>query len=215
MTNSPDFISKIFAKHYLTALRIVSNTINRSNKHNNNSNVLLVTRALTVKSQIFYAGYGCNTKKMSFFKEHINNMDLSNIVIGTHYHMMQNLILYLIATWPSPNVFFTRQKIISVKIIFISKFLMKIKGVRFSFFTFFRLFMMAFSFLHILNFNNFAVGKSSKNSMFNWLWVIATLPISYVMYVHLCVGMIVKSFHHGHLLDLLEKFLCGMEQQNV
>ena len=75
--------------------------------------------------------------------------------------------------------------------------------------------MMAFSFLHILNFNNFVVGKSSKNSMFNLPWVIAALQISYVMYVHLCVGMIVKSFHHGHLLDLPEKIFWAMKQEKV
>ena len=119
MTNSPDFISKIFAKHYLTALRIVSNTINRSNKHNNNSNVLLVTRALSIKSPIFNTGYGCNTKKMSFFKVHTKNMDLSNFI---------NLILYPDRLLTS---FTQDKKLISVKIIFISKFLMKIKGVRF------------------------------------------------------------------------------------
>ena len=130
VTNSPDFISKIFAKHYLTVLRIVSNTVNRSNKHNNNSNVLLVTRALSAKSRIFYTGYGCNTKKMSFFKVHTKNMDLSNFIIGTHCHMAQNLILY-------PDLLLTSftqdKKLISVKIIFISKFLIKIKGVLFSF----------------------------------------------------------------------------------
>ena len=98
VTNSPDFISKIFAKYYLTVLRIVSNTVNRSNKHNNNYNVLLATLALSVKSRIFYTGYGCNTKKMSLFKVNTKNMDLSNFIIATHCHMAQNLILYLIAT---------------------------------------------------------------------------------------------------------------------
>ena len=75
--------------------------------------------------------------------------------------------------------------------------------------------MMAFSLLYISKFNNFVVDKSSKNSMFNLPWVIADLQISYVMYVDLCVGMIVKSFHHGYLLDLREKFICAMEKQKV
>ena len=135
VTNSPDFISKIFAKHYLTVLRIVSNTVNRSNKHNNNSNVLLVTRALSIKSRIFYTGYGCNAKKMSFFKVHTKNMDLSNCIIGTHCHMAQNLILYPDRLLTS---FTQDKKLISVKIIFISKFLIKIKGVHFSFFYIFQ-----------------------------------------------------------------------------
>ena len=56
----------MFAKHYLTALSLVSNTVNRSNKHNSNSNVLLVTSALNVKSQIFYDNHECNTKKDAF-----------------------------------------------------------------------------------------------------------------------------------------------------
>ena len=135
VTNSPDFIFKIFAQHYLAVLRIVSNAINRSNKHNNNSNVLLVTRALSIKSRIFYTGYGCNTKKMSFCKVHTKNMDLSNFIIGTHCHMAQNLILY-----PGRLLtFFTQdKKLISVKIIFISKFLIKIKGEHFSFFYIFQ-----------------------------------------------------------------------------
>ena len=131
VTNSPDFISKIFAKHYLTVLRIVSNTVNRSNKHNNNYNVLLATLALSVKSRIFYTGYGCNTKKMSFFKVHTKNMDLSNFIIGTHCHMAQNLILYPDRLLTS----FTKdKKLISVKIILISMFLIKMKGVHFSLF---------------------------------------------------------------------------------
>ena len=37
-------------------------------------------------------------------------MDLSNFIISAHRHMAQDLILYLIATWPSPNIFFTRHK---------------------------------------------------------------------------------------------------------
>ena len=111
VTNSPDFICKTFAKHYLTVLTIVNNTVNRSNKHNNNSNVLLVASALSVKSRIFYSGDGCNTNKLSFFNVNTKNMDLSNFIIGTHCHMAQNLILYLLATWPSPNLFFTRQEI--------------------------------------------------------------------------------------------------------
>ena len=48
------------------------------------------------------------------------------------------------------------KKWISVKIFFISKFLVKTKNVNFSFFTFSRLLMTTFSFLHILNFSNFA-----------------------------------------------------------
>ena len=51
--------------------------------------------------------------------------------------------------------------------------------------------------------------------MFNLPWFIADLQISYVMYVDLCVGMIIKSFHHGYLLDLREKFICAMEKQKV
>ena len=106
-TNSPDFISKIFAKNYLTALRLVSNTVNRSNK---NSNVLLVTSALNAKSRIFYNNYGCNTKKMPFCKVYTKNMDLSNFSIGVHSHIARDHVLNLIATWPSSNLFFTRQK---------------------------------------------------------------------------------------------------------
>ena len=60
------------------------------------------------------------------------------------------------------------KKWISVKIFFISKFLVKTKNVNFSFFTFSRLLMTTFSFLHILNFSNFVVDKSSKNSILNW-----------------------------------------------
>ena len=54
VTNSPDFLFKIFAKHYVTALRIASNTVNKNNKHNNISNALLGTSALNVKSWLFY-----------------------------------------------------------------------------------------------------------------------------------------------------------------
>ena len=108
---------------------------------------------------------------MPFLKVHTKNMDLSNFFISDRCHIAWNLILHLIATWPSPNLFFTRQKMNFCKITFISKFLMKIKRVHFYFFNFSRLLTMAFSFLRILNFNNFAVGKSSKNSIFNWSWV--------------------------------------------
>ena len=183
-TDSSDFICKIFAKHYLTTLRLVSNTINRSNKHSSNSNVLLVTIALNVKSRIFYNNHGCNTKKMPFSKICAKNLDLSNFIIGAHCHMTRNLILYLI---PDGLLTFFSQdkKKISVKIIFISRFLVKIKKVHFSLFTFSRLLMMAFSFLQILNFNNFVVDKSCKNWMFKWRWVIAALQASYVMYVQL------------------------------
>ena len=73
----------MFAKYYLTALRIVSNTVNRNNKHNSNFNVLLGTSALNVKSRVFYNNYGCNIEKMSFYKVHIKNMDLSKLIIGT------------------------------------------------------------------------------------------------------------------------------------
>ena len=54
VANSPDFLFKILAKHYLTAPRIASNTVNRNNKHNNASNALLGTIALNVKSWFFY-----------------------------------------------------------------------------------------------------------------------------------------------------------------
>ena len=108
---------------------------------------------------------------MPFLQVHTKFIDLSNFIIRDHCHMAWNFILYLIATWPSPNLFFTRQKMDFCKIIFIRKFLMKIKGVHFSFFIFSRLLMMTFSFLQILNFNNFVVDKSSKNSTLNWPWV--------------------------------------------
>ena len=66
-------------------------------------------------------------------------------------------------------IFFTQEKKwTSLKIVFISKFLVKTKEVNFSFFTFSRLLMMTFSFLHILNFNSFVVNNNSKNSMFSW-----------------------------------------------
>ena len=105
ITNSPDFLSKIFAKHYLTVLRIASYTVNRNNKHSNTSNALLGTSVLNVKSWLFYNNYGCNTKKMFFPRGHTKNMDLSNFTIGAHCRMLPDLILYFIATWPPPNIF--------------------------------------------------------------------------------------------------------------
>ena len=105
---------------------------------------------------------GCNTKSC------IKNMGFSKIIISATCYMARDLILYFIAAWPSPDLFSRDKKWTSVKIVFISKFLMKTKEVNFSFFTFPRLLMMTFSFLHILNFNNFVVDNNSKNSMFTW-----------------------------------------------
>ena len=105
---------------------------------------------------------GCNTKSC------IKNMDFSNIIISATCYMARDLILYFIAAWPSPDLFSRDKKWTSVKIVFISKFLVKTKEVNFSFFTFSRLLMMTFSFLHILNFNNFLVDNNSKNVMFHW-----------------------------------------------
>ena len=48
MTNSPDFLSKVFAKHCLIALSIVSYTVNTNNKLNNTSSALLGTNVLKV-----------------------------------------------------------------------------------------------------------------------------------------------------------------------
>ena len=166
ITNSPDFLSKIFAKHYLTALKIVSCTVNRNNKHNNTSNALLGTSALNVKFWHFYNNYGCNTKKMLFSKVHTKNMDLSNSTIGAHCHMVSDLILYFMATWPSPNIFSQDKKNI-LKMVSLAKFLWRSNKYTFLFFTFSRLLAIAFSFLHVWNFNNFADDKSPKDSMFN------------------------------------------------
>ena len=105
---------------------------------------------------------GCNTKSC------IKKMGFSKIIISATCYMTRDLILYFIAVWPSPDLFSRDKKWTSVKIVFISKFLMKTKEVNFSFFTFPRLLMMTFSFLHILNFNNFVVDKNSKNSVFTW-----------------------------------------------
>ena len=136
ITNSPDFLSKIFAKHYLTALKIVSCTVNRNNKHNNTSNALLGTSALNVKFWHFYNNYGCNTKKMVFSKVHTKNMDLSNFTIGARSHMVPDLILYFMATWPSPNIFSQDKKKISLKIFSLAKFLWRSKKYIFPFLLF-------------------------------------------------------------------------------
>ena len=133
---------------------------------------MLGTSALNVKSRTFYNNYGCNTKKMKYHgcntKVHTKNMDFSNIIISATCYLARDLILYFIAAWPSPDLFSQDKKWTSVKIVFISKFLVKTKEVNFSFFTFSRLLMMTFCFLHILNFNNFVVDNNSKNSMFTW-----------------------------------------------
>ena len=168
VTNYPDFLSKIFAKHFLTALTIVMNTLNRNNKHNNNSNVLLGTSALNVKSLVFYNNYGCNTEKIPFFKVHIKNMDLSDFTIGTQCHMARDLILYLIATWPSTNIFSQDKKKDLFKESLISEFLVKIKGVHFSFFYLFQITCDGLFIFAYLNLYNFVVDESSKNLMSNW-----------------------------------------------
>ena len=168
ITNSPDFLSKVFANHYLIALRIVSYTVNRNNKHNNTSNALLSTSVLNVKFWFLYNSYGCNTKKMIFSKVHTKNMDLPDFTIDAHRHMVPDLILYFMATRPSPNIFSRDKKKISLKIVSLTKFLWRSKKYTFFlFFTFPRLLAMAFSFLHVWNFNNFVDDKSPKDSMFN------------------------------------------------
>ena len=91
----------MFAEQYLTALRIISNTVNGSNKHSSNPNVLLGTSALNVKSPTFYNNHGCNTKKIKYHgcntKVHTKNMDFSNIIISATCYMVRDLILYFIA----------------------------------------------------------------------------------------------------------------------
>ena len=136
ITNSPDFLLKMFAKHYLIAHRIVTYTVNRNNKHNNTSNALLGTSALKVKFWHFYNNYGCNTKKMVFSKVHTKNMDLSNFTIGARSHMVPDLILYFMATWPSPNIFSQDKKKISLKIFSLAKFLWRSKKYIFPFLLF-------------------------------------------------------------------------------
>ena len=167
ITNSPDFLLKMFAKHYLIAHRIVTYTVNRNNKHNNTSNALLGTSALNVKFWLFYNNYGCNTKKMLFSKVLTKHMDLSNFTVVARSHMVPDLILYFMATWPSPNIFSQDKKKISLKIFSLAKFLWRSKKYTFPFFTFSRLLMIDFSFLHVWNFDNFVDGKSPKDSMFN------------------------------------------------
>ena len=167
ITNSPDFLSKVFAKHYLIALRIVSYTVNRKNKHNNTFNALLSTSVLNVKFWLLYNSYGCNTKNMLFSKVHTKNMDLPNFTIGVRCHMVPDLSLYFMATWPSPNIFSRDKKKISLKIVSLAKFLWRSKKYTFLFFTFSRLLAMAFSFLHVWNFNNFVDDRSPKDSMLN------------------------------------------------
>ena len=81
-----------------------------------------------------------------------------------HCHMARDLIWYLIATWPSFNIFLQDINWISVK-----RNLVKIKGVHFSFFTFSRSLAMALSFFHILKFINLVVDYSPKYSMFNYV----------------------------------------------
>ena len=111
---------------------------------------MLGTSALNVKSRTFYNNYGCNTKKMKCHrcntKVHTKNMDFSNIIISATCYLARDLILYFIAAWPSPDLFSQDKKWTSVKIVFISKFLVKTKEVNFSFFTFSRLLMMTFFF---------------------------------------------------------------------
>ena len=106
--------------------------------------------------------HGCNTKV------HTKNMDFSNIIISATCYMARDLILYIVAAWPSPDLISQDKKWTSVKIVFIGKFLAKTKKVSFSFFTFSRLLMMTFSFLHFLKFNNFFVDNNSKNATLNW-----------------------------------------------
>ena len=139
ITNSSDFLSKVFAKHYLTALRIVSYTVNRNSKHINTSNALLGTSVLNVKFWLFYNNYGCNTKKVLFSKVHTKNMALSNFTIGACCHMVPDLILYFMATGPSPNIFSQDNKKYFFKDSFISEVLVKIKEVHFSFFDLFQI----------------------------------------------------------------------------
>ena len=134
ITNSPDFLSKIFAKHYLTVLIIVSYTVNRNNKHNNTSNALLGTSVLNVKVWLFYNNYGCNTKKMLFSKVHTKNMDLSNFTIGAAAIWWQ--ISFYILWWPDGLLTFfhrTRKEKDFLKDSFISEVLVKIKEVLISF----------------------------------------------------------------------------------
>ena len=105
---------------------------------------------------------------VSFSKVHTKNMDLSYFTIVARCHMVLDPILYLIAAWPCANIFFEDKKWISLKIVSLAKFLWRLKKVHFSFFTYSRLLAMAFSFLHILNFNNIVDDKVPKDSMFNW-----------------------------------------------
>ena len=133
ITNSPDFLSKVFAKYYLTTVRIVSYNVNRNNKHNNTSTALLGTSVLNVKFWLFHNKYECNTKKMLFSKVHTKNMDLSNFTIGACCHMMPDLILNFMATWPSPNNFSQDKKKISLKIVWLPEFLWRSKKYTFLF----------------------------------------------------------------------------------
>ena len=71
---------------------------------------------------------------------------ISNTIVSATRYMARDLILYFIAAWPSPDLFSRDKKWTSVKIVFISKFLVKTKEVNFSFFTFSRLLMMTFFF---------------------------------------------------------------------
>ena len=99
---------------------------------------------------------------MLFSKVHTKNMDLPNFTIGARCHMVPDLSLYFMATWPSPNIFSRDKKKISLKIVSLVKFLWRSKKYTFLFFTFSRLLAMAFSFLHVWNFNNFVDDKSPK-----------------------------------------------------
>ena len=141
ITNSPDFLSKIFAKHYLTALKIVSCTVNRNNKHNNTSNALLGTSALKVKFWHFYSNYGCNTKKMVFSKVHTKNMDLSYFTIGAAAIWCQ-ISFYILWRPDGLLTFFhktKKKKRIFLKIVSLAKFLWRSKTYSFLFFNLFQI----------------------------------------------------------------------------
>ena len=73
---------------------------------------------------------------MLFSKDHTKHMELSNFTIGACCHMVLDLILYFMATWPSPNIFSQDKKKISLKIFSLAKFLWRSKKYIFPFLLF-------------------------------------------------------------------------------
>ena len=121
--NSPDFLSKIFAKYYLTALIVANNTVDRKKTKTT------TTKTLNIKSGVFYNNCGSNTKKMPFSNVHTKRWAIWTLLLVPTVILGETS--YLIVTWPSPNIFLQDKKWISVKRVSISKFLVKIKGAHF------------------------------------------------------------------------------------